>query len=361
MLKKIMRYIFAIFGGIIAYHLVDIFGLATEYQFSWQNIGDFFLTTQFFAVLLGFLLGYFIIYYSLNQLLNFIMDFEVKVKDITWKKIVIAIIGLIIGLILGAIINFVFSIPNIPRIGMPLQILINITFTYMGFALAIHKEKEISSFIFQSNKENLDFTKADKTGSDKILDTSVIIDGRIFDICKTGFIEGNFIIPEFVLEELQHIADSSDDLKRNRGRRGLDILRQMQNDVKIKVKIIDADFEEISEVDSKLVRLAKNLDAKVLTNDYNLNKVAELQGVNVLNINELANAVKPVVLPGEQMDVKVIKEGKENGQGVAYLDDGTMIVIEDGVKYIGDDISVLVTSILQTAAGRMIFARPKTN
>ncbi|RQD73835.1 MAG: twitching motility protein PilT, partial [Halanaerobium sp. MSAO_Bac5] len=252
MLKKIMRYIFAIFGGIIAYHLVDIFGLATEYQFSWQNIGDFFLTTQFFAVLLGFLLGYFIIFYALNQLLNFIMDFEVKVKDITWKKIVIAIIGLIIGLIIGAIINFVFSIPNIPRIGMPLQILINITFTYMGFALAIHKEKEISSFLFQSNKENLDFTKAKKTGSDKILDTSVIIDGRIFDICKTGFIEGNFIIPEFVLEELQHIADSSDDLKRNRGRRGLDILRQMQNDVKIKVKIIDADFDEISEVDSKL-------------------------------------------------------------------------------------------------------------
>jgi len=361
MLKKIMKYIFALFGGIIAFNLVDVFGLSSEYTFSWQNIEGFFLTTQFFAVVLGALIGYFIIFYSLDKLLEFIMGFELKFKELTWKKVVIAIIGLIIGLITGSIINLVFSIRNIPRVGMPLQILINITFTYIGFALAMHKEKDINSFLFVSDNENLDFTQSPKSGSDKILDTSVIIDGRIYDICKTGFIEGDFIIPEFVLEELQHIADSSDDLKRNRGRRGLDILRQMQNDVKINVDIIDKDFEEIKEVDSKLVKLAQLLDAKVLTNDYNLNKVAELQGVNVLNINELANAVKPVVLPGEKMDVKVIKEGKENGQGVAYLDDGTMIVIEEGVEYIGDDISVLVTSVLQTAAGRMIFARPKSN
>jgi len=360
MLKKIMRLIFGVFGGVIAYNLVYIFGFASEYTFSWQNIGEFFLTRQFYAVLLGAILGYFLIFYLLNKLLDFIMDFELKFKEISWKKIVIAVIGLIIGLITGAIINFIFSIPRIPRIGMPLQIFINITFTYMGFALAVHKEKDIASFLFARKKEEIDCPQI-KTGSDKILDTSVIIDGRIYDICKTGFIEGNFVIPEFVLEELQHIADSADDLKRNRGRRGLDILRQMQNDDQIQVEIIDYDFEEVSEVDSKLVKLAQITEAKVLTNDYNLNKVAELQGVNVLNINELANAVKPVVLPGEEMDVKVIKEGKENGQGVAYLDDGTMIVIEEGIKYLGDDISVLVTSILQTAAGRMIFARPKTN
>ncbi len=361
MLKKIMRLIFGVFGGVIAYHLVDMLGFASQYSFSWQNIGEFFLTTQFFAILFGAVLGYFLLFYSLDKLLDFIMDFELRVKEITWKKIVIAVIGLIIGLITGAIINFVFSIPKIPRIGMPLQIFINITFTYIGFALAIHKEKDIASFLFASDKDNLDYPKKNKTGSDKILDTSVIIDGRIFDICKTGFIEGNFIIPEFVLEELQHIADSADDLKRNRGRRGLDILRQMQNDPEIEVEIISRDFEEISEVDSKLVKLAQIIEGRVLTNDYNLNKVAELQGVKVLNINELANAVKPVVLPGEEMYVKVIKEGKENGQGVAYLDDGTMIVIEEGIKYMGDDISVLVTSILQTAAGRMIFARPKAN
>ena len=360
MLKKIMRFIFGIFGSVIAYHLIDIFGFANEYSFSWQNIGEFFLTKQFYALLLGAFLGYFLLFYFLDKLLDFIMDFELKFKEISWKKIVIAVIGLIIGLITGTIINFIFSIPKIPRIGMPLQIFINVTFIYMGFALAVHKEKDIESFLFSKKSEDLNSLET-KTGSDKILDTSVIIDGRIFDICETGFIEGQFIIPEFVLEELQHIADSADDLKRNRGRRGLDILRQMQNDSQIEVEIIEHDFEEISEVDSKLVKLAQIIGAKVLTNDYNLNKVAELQGVNVLNINELANAVKPVVLPGEEMDVKVIKEGKENGQGVAYLDDGTMIVIEEGIKYMGDNISVLVTSILQTAAGRMIFARPKTN
>ena len=360
MLKKIMRLIFGVFGGVIAYHLVDILGFANNYSFSWKNIGDFFLTTQFYAVLLGAVLGYFLIFYFLNKLLYFIMDFEFRFKEITWKKVLITVIGAAIGLIIGTIINFIFSIPRIPRIGMPLQIFINVSFTYMGFALALHKEKDIASFLFKTKKIEEDCPQS-KTVSNKILDTSVIIDGRIYDICKTGFVEGHFIIPEFVLEELQHIADSADDLKRNRGRRGLDILRKMQNDSQIEVEIIDRDFEEISEVDSKLVKLAQLLEAKVLTNDYNLNKVAELQGIDVLNINELANAVKPVVLPGEEMDVTVIKEGKENNQGVAYLDDGTMIVIEEGIDYIGDDISVLVTSILQTAAGRMIFARPKTN
>ncbi|MFN2362951.1 MAG: PIN/TRAM domain-containing protein, partial [Halarsenatibacteraceae bacterium] len=193
----------------------------------------------------------------------------------------------------------------------------------------------------------------------KILDTSVIIDGRIADICKTGFIEGSLIIPEFILEELRHIADSSDVLKRNRGRRGLDILKQMQKDEGINVEIINKDFEEIAEVDSKLVKLAKIMSGIIVTNDYNLNKVAELQGVRVLNINELANAVKPVVLPGEEMEVRVIKEGKEEGQGIGYLDDGTMIVVDEGIKHIGEEVAVLVTSILQTAAGRMIFAKIK--
>lgn len=360
-LKRLMRIIFAIFGGVIFFHLIDIIGLASDYEFNLHNIKGFFLTAQFSAVIFGILLGYFLLYYLFDKSLSFIMNFEFKVKEITWKKILIDVLGLIIGLITGIIINYVFSIAKIPRIGMPLQILINITFTYIGFVLAVHKEKELAAFIFSGSRKKIDYQQLSKIGSDKILDTSVIIDGRIFDICKTGFIEGSFIIPEFVLEELQHIADSADDLKRNRGRRGLDILRQMQNDSKIEVEITQQDFEEISEVDSKLVKLAQLIEGQVLTNDYNLNKVAELQGVRVLNINELANAVKPVVLPGEEMDVKVIKEGKENGQGVAYLDDGTMIVIEEGVKYMGDDIQVLVTSILQTAAGRMIFARPKTN
>jgi len=191
----------------------------------------------------------------------------------------------------------------------------------------------------------------------KLLDTSVIIDGRISDLCETGFIEGGFILPQFILQELQHIADSSDSLKRARGRRGLDVLRRVQEMPGITVRIVEHDFPQIREVDAKLVALAKKLDAKIMTNDLNLNKVASLQGVKVLNINELSNALRPVVLPGESMRVFVLKEGKEAGQGVAYLEDGTMVVVDDGKRLIGKNIDVTVTSVLQTTAGRMIFTR----
>jgi uncharacterized protein YacL len=195
--------------------------------------------------------------------------------------------------------------------------------------------------------------------SNKILDTSVIIDGRVADLCETGFLEGTFILPQFILNELQHIADSSDTLKRGRGRRGLDVLSKIQKMVDIEVQIIEEDFPHIKEVDSKIVMLAKKMNAKVITNDLNLSKVAELQGVRVLNINELCNALKPVVLPGEQLRVFVLKEGKEVGQGVAYLDDGTMIVVDNAKRFIGSNVNVVVTSVLQTQAGRMIFARLK--
>ncbi len=191
----------------------------------------------------------------------------------------------------------------------------------------------------------------------KILDTSVIIDGRIADISETGFLEGVLIIPQFILQELQHIADSPDSIKRNRGRRGLEILHKIQKRVDIQVEIHEKDFPKIVEIDAKLVELAKLLQAKLITNDFNLNKVAELQGVSVLNVNELANALKPVVLPGEEIEVLVLKEGKEYGQGIAYLDDGTMIVIDHAKKLIGKTVSVSVTSVLQTTAGRMIFGQ----
>jgi uncharacterized protein YacL len=194
----------------------------------------------------------------------------------------------------------------------------------------------------------------------KILDTSVIIDGRIADISETGFLEGVLVIPQFILKELQHIADSPDPIKRNRGRRGLDILHKIQKRVDIQVEIDDRDFPKITEIDAKLVELGKLLQAKLITNDFNLNKVAELQGVSVLNVNELANALKPVVLPGEIIEVQVLKEGKEYGQGIAYLDDGTMIVIDHAKKLIGKTVSVSVTSVLQTTAGRMIFGQLAT-
>ena len=195
----------------------------------------------------------------------------------------------------------------------------------------------------------------------KILDTSVIIDGRIADILETGFLEGTMLLPQFVLKELQHIADSSDALKRNRGRRGLDILHKIQKMADVKVEFVERDFPDVREVDGKLIQLGKALSAKIITNDYNLNKVAELQGVTVLNINELANAIKPVVLPGEIMRVHVMKEGKEYGQGVAYLDDGTMVVVDDASRVIGQNVEVSVTSVLQTTAGRMIFGRLREN
>jgi uncharacterized protein YacL len=193
----------------------------------------------------------------------------------------------------------------------------------------------------------------------KILDTSVIIDGRIADVCETGFLEGVFILPQFILQELQHIADASDTMKRARGRRGLDILHKIQKMSRITVRIVDEDFPKIKEVDAKLVALAKLLNAKVITNDFNLNKVAELQGVSVLNINELANSLKPVMLPGEAMKVFILKEGKEYNQGVAYLDDGTMVVVENARRLIGKNSDVTVTSVLQTTAGRMIFSKLK--
>ncbi|WP_379136778.1 PIN/TRAM domain-containing protein [Paenibacillus sp. sgz500958] len=245
------------------------------------------------------------------------------------------------------------------KVGQLLQVAATIVFGYVGLRVGLEKKEELAALWTTGRWGSSQEPEGRGLEEHKILDTSVIIDGRIADICKTGFIEGTIVIPEFVLEELQHIADSSDLLKRNRGRRGLDILNKIQKELDVKVLIYEGDFEEISEVDSKLVKLAKVLRGKVVTNDFNLNKVCELQGVSVLNINDLANAVKPVVLPGEEIIVQVIKDGKEHGQGVAYLDDGTMIVVEGGREFIGTTMEVLVTSVLQTSAGRMIFAKPK--
>lgn len=219
------------------------------------------------------------------------------------------------------------------------------------------KFKELSLFFNGTGWQNPKRTLGE--GDFKILDTSAIIDGRIADLCKTGFLEGILIIPNFVLNELQKIADSADSLRRNRGRRGLDLLNRIQKENQVTIRIFDRDYEELADVDTKLLRLARELEAKVITNDFNLNKVAELYGVKVLNINELSNAIKPVVLPGEEMIVRILRDGKEYGQGIGYLEDGTMIVVEGGKSFIGVDLEILVTSVLQTSAGRMIFAKPK--
>ncbi len=266
-------------------------------------------------------------------------------------------IGAFIGLLFGLLFSKLLFIPLSPLFAErfdSLSLTLDAILGYGGLLVGAGRGKNLTMpgilriFKGQPIESNL-----------KLLDTSVIIDGRIADICETGFIEGTFIIPQFILHELQHIADSSDSHKRARGRRGLDILHRIQKMSNISVKIVEEDFPNIKEVDAKLVALAKMLDAKVLTNDFNLNKVAELQGVSVLNINELANTLKPVVLPGETMRVFVLKEGKEYNQGVAYLDDGTMVVVENGRRFIGRKVDVAVTSVLQTTAGRMIFSKPK--
>ena len=262
--------------------------------------------------------------------------------------------GLIVGLFAGALGNSVVGKLPIqdPRVAQVLSLLVYIVCAYFGLILGLWKGPEYRA----GDEGELEFGMG-QTSSPKILDTSVIIDGRIADICETGFLEGPLIVPQFVLKELQHIAGSPDSIKRNRGRRGLDILQRIQKNVDMTVRIVDHDFPKIREVDAKLVALGKVLKGKVLTNDFNLNKVAELQGVPVLNVNQLANAVKPVVLPGEVMNVYIMKEGKEYGQGVAYLDDGTMVVVDNARRHVGKNIDVAVTSVLQTTAGRMIFTR----
>lgn len=291
---------------------------------------------------------------------------EIKLQRMPLSDLIGAAIGLIVGLIIANLLGSSFA--RIPWIGGFVPTIGSILFGYLGMSIGLKKKEELLSIftIFpkigrDKDKSSLKNDYKNYPGSYKILDTSVIIDGRIADICKSGFIDGTLVIPGFVLEELRHIADSSDALKRNRGRRGLDILNKIRKELDVMVQINEQDFADIAEVDSKLVRLAQEINGVVVTNDYNLNKVAELQGVKVLNINELANALKPVFLPGEEMVVQIVKDGKESKQGIGYLDDGTMIVVEQGKRFINQTIFVIVTSVLQTAAGRMIFAKPKYN
>jgi uncharacterized protein YacL len=272
-------------------------------------------------------------------------------RRIPMDRLFFGALGGLFGLVLAQAVGPLLA-ALIPRAGAPAHGLLALLLGYLGVAVALRKGSELEGLTAKLFPR----AAAQKEGF-KILDTSVIIDGRVADICETGFLEGTLVVPQFVLRELQQIADSSDGLKRNRGKRGFDILQRIQRIPKVKVQIHDLDFPQVREVDRKLIELAKVLGGKVITNDYNLNKVAELLGVPVLNINELANSLKPVVLPGEAMHVHITKEGKESGQGVAYLDDGTMVVVDHGKRYLGQSVDVMVTSVLQTTAGRMIFTR----
>jgi uncharacterized protein YacL len=278
---------------------------------------------------------------------------ELGMKRLSIRNLSAAVFGLVFGFFMAWIVTSVLRlIPMSIELFASLQIILILIFCYLGMVIAMRGKDEFNLII-----PYVKFVRQDKKDDVILLDTSVIIDGRAADMLHTKFIEGRLVIPRFVLRELQQIADSQDALKRNRGRRGLDILNKLQKSTDFDVRIQEEDFPDVKEVDAKLVKLAKLLGAKILTNDFNLNKVAELQGVTVLNINELANALRPVVLPGEVMEVRISKEGKEHNQGIAYLDDGTMIVIDNSRHLISQSVNVVVTSVLQTSAGRMIFAK----
>lgn len=284
-----------------------------------------------------------------------IIILEMMMRRVSVRGLSSMVFGLLLGLLMAKIVSNAFLLfPIEDSVRSLTSIILTLSFCYLGAALGLRGRDEFSIII--------PYVKLKRQGevSDMaILDTSAIIDGRILDICKTNFIEARLVVPRFILKELQAIADSSDSIKRQRGKRGLEILHAIQKEINIVIQ--EEDFVEVQEVDSKLVRLAKLLEAKILTVDFNLNRIAALQGVKILNVNELANALKAVVLPGEDLEIKIIKEGKEYNQGIGYLEDGTMVVIENGRKSIGKTHSVSVTSVLQTQAGKMIFAKFKGN
>ena len=348
MIKKIFRYVITLVVMTVAVGL-----LYALYNNNIWGIQEY--VADYAVILFGIFIGiiYFILFSDVaaDAIMKQVGIAEGKLVKMEIKELITGVSGIVIGLIIANLIGVALNGYGI--VGTGITVILNITLGVLGYRVATRKRDELEMPMFSKSAQ----TKV-SAGRPKILDTSVIIDGRILDLLHTGFIEGKIVIPTFVLDELRHIADSSDSLKRNRGRRGLDILNEIQKQLDVPVIIKEFNTKEKIEVDSKLLKMAEKMDAYVVTNDYNLNKVAEVQGVRVLNINELANAVKPMLIPGEEMTVTIIKAGKENGQGIAYLNDGTMIVIE-GSERIGETLQVVVTSVLQTSAGRMIFTKIK--
>ena len=363
MIRKLIRGLFTGLGALAGYgvyllimFVVEVTGKGDEFALS---------STQELCVATALVIIFGLIFFRLTPMLGkqgnkFADNIATDLQKVSTNNLIMGTIGLLVGLLIAFLLSRVYA----GMLPVPFEIILNVVsyllLGYMGIIVATKSGTDIHTFFSNPKKGGGGKNKGKVEATPKIFDTSVIIDGRIADIMKTGFIEGPIVIPEFVLVELRHIADSSDSLKRNRGRRGLDILNKIQDEYGIEIynTTSEKSLDEIPEVDVKLLKLAQIMNGKVVTNDFNLNKVASIKGVEVLNINELANTLKPVVLPGEDMQLFLVKEGKERNQAVAYLDDGTMIVVEDGRKYIGSNINVQVTSVLQTAAGRMIFAKP---
>lgn len=358
-MKNLLRTAVAIAGVAVgpslvvaAYEFIDNFAHINLYEMihPWVNVAVFMLSAVLFGIL--FLL---LSKPISEEILRVCGEISRNISRAPAKTIVLGTAGLVVGLLVAFLLSWPLDKLQIPWIVMTVNIILYVVCGYMGVSVAVKTSEKLH--MRQEGGEGA--ARGGAPGCPKLLDTSAIIDGRIFDICKTGVVEGKIVIPGFVLGELRHIADSQDPLRRAKGRRGLDILDRLQKELKIPVEISDLEYEDLPDSDAKLLRLAKELGAKVITNDFNLNKVAKVQDIAVLNVNELANAVKPVLLPGEELSIRVVKQGKDTCQGVGYLEDGTMIVVENGGGHIGEELNVFVTSALQTAAGRMVFARVK--
>jgi uncharacterized protein YacL len=304
-----------------------------------------------FCVILGFLIAPYIFTKPLQK-------FQQWMDQVRLMQLLLGIVGLVAGLVVAAILMpALYSLPGFG--GLLAPFLVSIVLGTLGVATVVAREEELVQFFSRYIPSFATRNGHPAIASQVLVDTSAIIDGRIADICQTGFVQSTLIVPRFVLDELRHIADSPESLRRARGRRGLEILNRLQREAAVQVDIIDADFEDTYDVDTKLIRLARKLGCPLLTTDFNLGRIAEVEQVRVLNVNQLANAVKTVVLPGEEMAVRIVQEGKEIGQGVGFLDDGTMVVVEGGRRHLDNQLDVVVTRVLQTAAGRMIFAQPR--
>lgn len=335
----------AVFAGYLGARIAVYLGLNSEFVIYVATFG-----------LLGFLIGLILTPIFTTRPLGYARR---RIESMPAERLVAIIGGVFLGLIATSLLTLPLSmLPNPFRQIVPLIAVV--VLCYLAIIVLSLRQNDLRSALrFLQSNEPVRQAEGTVEESVLLLDTSVIIDGRISDICKTGFIRATLLVPNFVLLELQHIADSSDPLRRNRGRRGMDVLKFLREDCPVPIRFTEMDVTDVREVDSKLVALARDLSCPIMTNDYNLNRIAELQGVTVLNINDLANAVKSVFLPGEELAVKIVQVGREVGQGVAYLDDGTMVVVEDGKDYLNDTTEVVVTKVLQTVAGRMIFARPQ--
>ncbi len=360
-MRKVFRVLLALVGigigcGIVAWVLYSFKCPGYDYVMRYTTMP---VVMAALYVIVGILFG--IIFFIISPRIidgvhGFFKKLESRLTQMPALDILFGVLGIMIGLLFAFLLSLIVQTIDIPVLPEIITILLFIICGYYGGYVGVTRRSELMEGA-AARRNRLANSVVPDGARPKVLDTSVIIDGRIYDICKTGFVEGRIVVPAFVLKELRHIADSSDAIKRTRGRRGLDILHTMQRELDQEVEIEERDYDDVDEVDLKLLRLAGDLGGILVTNDYNLNKVAAVQNMPVLNINELANSLRSVLLPGEELPLAIVKEGKEAGQGIGYLPDGTMVIVENGKKRIGETVDLVVTSALQTSAGRLVFAK----